>query len=253
MSQRNIRVDLSYDGHHYCGWQKQKSKTSVQGVIEKYLSRVFLETVHINGIGRTDSGAHAFRYTMNFRTKNTVIPLEKVTYILNNSLPKDIRFLSAELVPIDFHARYSAKAREYVYVVLNEAVRHPVLNAYTHLVPENTDIDKLKEVCKVFRGAHDFRNFCYGYQEDKNFVRTVHYFRVCKRIIGGQSFIYFYIKGSGFLKGMIRSLVSASLNYAQGKLPLTDIKAALDGVKDLDTRFKFPVPASGLFFKRGYY
>ncbi len=256
MEEINLKITLSFDGSSYSGWQKQKNAKSIQGEIEKALSGIFREHVKVAGIGRTDAGAHAVYYTANFRINNTSLPAEKLSYILNRRLPGDIRIHSAIPAPDDFHSRFSAVAREYIYSIiviprLDKLSSRwlPFYSRYSYVVQDEIDISRLREICRVFTGEHSFKNFSYGYKSDINFKRRINYLRVAE--IGVRC--VFFIKGSGFLNGMIRSIVSTCLNYSYGYISLEMVRDALNDKIVFPVEYRSPVPACGLIFKRGYY
>ncbi len=248
----NVRLDISYDGSLFFGWQRQNNQPSVQETVEQALSALFGEGVRVWGCGRTDAGAHAFCYTLHFHCQKLPFPVEILPRLLNAKLPENVRALQAMGVGEDFHARFSAFAREYVYVVWRGAVLYPFFRSYVHWVREPLDYETIKKVCTLIEGEHDFRFFCYGYGKEAskiNFTRRVFYFRAVEK---GQ-WLLFFIKGNGFLRGMIRTLVGVTLQAARGTLTPSEIACALSGERDIPTPLKKAVPASGLYFKRAYY
>ncbi len=255
MKRRNILLNLAFDGKNYNGWQKQKNALSIQATIEMVLAEILEEKVILIGCGRTDGKAHAISYTANFHTTNFSIPVEKIKVILNSKLPEDIRILNSREVGDSFHSRFSAKAREYVYIIFNTKEILPHFRSYVYQYSNEIDICKLKEAMNFFVGTHNFKNFSIGYSEGekKNFERTIYYFRVKELYYSNQKNIIFYIKGNGFLKGMIRLIVSVCLNYSEGKIKREEIIGALENKKPLDNKHKVLVPAEGLYFKRAYY
>ena len=256
MEEINLRLSLSFDGSSYSGWQRQKNAESIQGEIEKSLAAIFKEHVRLDGIGRTDAGAHALSFTANFRVKNKSISPEKLIYILNRRLPEAIRIHTAETAPEDFHSRFSAVAREYIYSVIiiprlsKLSYRWlPFCSRYSHLIRDDIDINKLRQACSMFKGEHSFKNFCYGYKSSMNFARRIHYLRVAEKGPG----VVFFIKGTGFLNGMIRSIISACINYSRGCYEIDLIRRALEEKTVFPVELRAPVPARGLIFKRGYF
>ncbi len=252
----NFKLNLSFDGSSYSGWQRQKNAVSIQCEVEKALAGVLGIRTCVNGVGRTDARAHAVNYTANFLAPGFPIPASKLRLILNRRLPGDIRVNSIEEAPPGFHSRFSAYAREYVYIILEQPRVDPLtlpylpfLSRYTYSVEDPIDILRLKEVCRLFRGNHSFRNFCYGYKKKIDFTRLIYYLRV-KRC---GPLTLFFIKGNGFLNGMIRSIVSVCLNYSRGKIDSDLVIDSLADRTDLLPLYKTPVPARGLIFKRGYY
>jgi tRNA pseudouridine38-40 synthase len=256
MAEVNLRLVLSFDGSSYSGWQRQKNARSVQAEIERALSETFGKIIKINGIGRTDAGAHAVNYTANFKLPLNPLPCGKLTLILNRRLPQDIRIIRTDEVKPDFHSRFSAQAREYVYSILmlpkidRKFLPYlPFYSRYTYILEENLDFNRLRKACELFRGEHSFRNFCYGYKKEINFIRRIYYLRVHEI----RAAALFFIKGNGFLNGMIRSIISVCLNYARRKIEIADISDALEGRMILRPEDRTPVPARGLLFKRGYF
>lgn len=131
---RNIRLELAYDGTAYSGWQVQSRHKTVQGELNRALSTLFAEPVSSNGAGRTDAGAHALCYTANFRAANPSVPVGNVPRALNGILPADVRVLAAREVEPGFHAQFSAKAREYVYLVSFAETPLPHFRNYIYCV-----------------------------------------------------------------------------------------------------------------------
>jgi tRNA pseudouridine38-40 synthase len=261
---RNIRLELSYDGSRYFGWQKQVNAPTVQGELEKALHVVLQSPTTVSGIGRTDSGAHAFRYVAHFHTYNFSIPEDRFPVAVNSVLPRDIRVLSASEMPMDFHSRFSAKAREYLYFVITGRQPLPHLEKYTHyLATDGLDDAVLSEACTAFAGQHHFRSFSSGYDDNQNFVRKIFRFRyhrleashtgISSLLRPDSSLYIFSIKGNGFLKGMIRTIISSCVSCAEGKIPVEMLKLALADELVIDSKYRSPVPASGLWFKRGYF
>ena len=121
---RRIRLDLSYDGSGFCGWQIQAKGRTVQGVVEEALSHFLKETVRVVGAGRTDSGVHAERQSCHFDTQNKSIPADKFAPALNRFLPPDIRILESSAADSRFHARFSAAERVYRYRFYSEPLKN---------------------------------------------------------------------------------------------------------------------------------
>ncbi|NPV37820.1 MAG: tRNA pseudouridine(38-40) synthase TruA [Brevinematales bacterium] len=248
----NIRLDIAYDGSSFFGWQRQKDKPSVQAALEEALSQLLGENIRVSGSGRTDAGAHAFCYTTNFHCGKLPFPVEVLPRVLLSYLPSSIVPLRAMEVEERFHARFSAMAREYVYVVWKGKTLLPFFRSYVYWMPEAYERQRLEEVCSLFVGEHNFRLFCYGYgreEKEVNFCRTIEYFRFMEK----DQWLVFFIKGNGFLRGMIRTLVGVSLQVGIGTLACGEVFRALQGEKDIPQPLKKAVPAAGLYFKRAYY
>jgi tRNA pseudouridine38-40 synthase len=190
---------------------------------------------------------------VNFHTHNTTLPVEKIPFTLNNILPGNIRVLEAFEAPPDFHSHFSAEAREYIYMVINAKPVFPLFNNYSHFVPEFLDIQKIKSACRLFNGTHNFKNFCVTYSGDMKYDRRIFYFRAVRIEHNRRPAVLFYVKGDGFLRGMIRTMVSVCLNHSLGKVSLDTIEKALNNEIHLSHGLRGQVPACGLYLKRGFY
>lgn len=140
---RNIRLDLSYDGTDFNGWQVQKSGRTVQGEIEKALMKLHGKEVSLTGSGRTDSGVHATGQVANFFTEIGSIPEDKFREAVNSHLPRDIRVMKSREVHKDFHSRYDARVRVYKYYLLHCDAGHAHLRNYCYLTRSKFDITHL--------------------------------------------------------------------------------------------------------------
>ncbi|MGL4394551.1 MAG: tRNA pseudouridine(38-40) synthase TruA [Brevinema sp.] len=246
------RLQLSYEGSAFKGWQVQTEFASVQTTINEVLSTVYKRKIFCWGSGRTDSGAHALNYTAHYRTHDDIIPRDKIVQVLNGKLPPTIRVYSATLVDNNFHATFTCKARTYCYFVWTGDILPPRFHTKAYHEPIKMDMDLLKEAVKKFSGTQDFAQFCYGYSKaeraTKTTVRRLDYFRV--KIYKDHAI--FFIQGEGFLRGMIRTLIGTSLSVAKGIMTLEDIDRSLAG-EPLPHNLWKPVPAEGLYFKRAHY
>ena len=157
---RTFKMIISYDGTMYHGWQRQNNGITVQEVVEDKLCRLFGNTpIRIQGSSRTDAGVHALGLCASFRApESPYIPDWKVKKALNRLLPEDIRIRSAEIVPDDFNARFSAKGKSYVYMV-NTGDNNPFTNRYCWHMDDMTELDELEKAIQVFKGKHDFTTF----------------------------------------------------------------------------------------------
>lgn len=246
------KLTLSYEGSAFKGWHTQKEFASVQGTLNEVLSVLYGKNVFSWGAGRTDSGAHALRYIAHYRIHNNILPYEKITSILNSKLPPTIRVYNCELVDNQFHATFSCTARTYCYFMWIGDILPPRFYQKAYHEVGTLDINLLKEALKRFPGTRDFAQFCYGYspseRSKKSTVRRLDYFHV--KVY--KDYLIFFIKGEGFLRGMIRTLIGTSLSVAKGIMTLDDIDRSLNG-SPLPNNLWKPVPADGLYFKRAHY
>ena len=128
---RNLLLTISYDGSTYHGWQIQQNALAVQEVFQKALENIIKTPYELKGCSRTDSGVHANMYCISLQTDHTITE-QRLMGALNRFLPMNIAVLDCTEMPLDFHARYSCKSKEYIYKIWNKQVRNPFLDGYAY-------------------------------------------------------------------------------------------------------------------------
>lgn len=212
---RNIRLLIEYDGTGYHGWQRQLDAATIQEVLEAAVARLTQEPVAIIGSGRTDAGVHARGQVANFRT-TSAIPLKAFHQGLNSLLPKDIAVLEASEAPLEFHARKSARAKTYEYRILNRPNRSPLHRHYAWWIAPPLDLAAMAAAAAALPGEHDFTAFRASGSDNRNPVRRV-LAATWRQEPGG--WLSFTITATGFLRGMVRSLVGTVAEVGRGKAP----------------------------------
>ena len=244
---RNLLLTIKYDGTNYHGWQIQKNALTVQEMFQKALYRVIGNYPDIKGCSRTDAGVHANMYCISFKLDHTIPPL-RLVMALNRYLPNDIAAIDCQEVPIDFHARYSCKGKEYIYKILNAQVPDPFLNGYAMRYWYPIDVEKLNEASKSYIGKHDFTSFCTLDSRKKgDMVRTVKSFEVTRE----ENLVLFKVEADGFLYNMVRIMVGTLLSIQQGKKDKDSIN---DIIKACDRSKAGPkAVACGLYLNKVFY
>ena len=243
-----IRLLLSYKGTQFYGWQKQLKYRSVQAELESSLYRLFNKKMAVIGSGRTDTGVHALGQTAHFEIPEDKIKNKNLKKALNALLPADIAVLDLWKAPDDFHARSSAQKKSYLYLIWT-GESPPVL--FSDLVwwsKESLNLDKLRQISKVFLGKWDFSSFQNSGSEIKNKLRQIYHSQWYQL---SPSLFAYKIKGSGFLKQMVRNIVGTSidlLSYPQAPAQLKKILEAKDRKKALRT-----APGQGLYLQKVFY
>lgn len=209
----NVKILLEYDGTNYHGWQRQKNARSIQEVLEEAISAITGEKIRVNGAGRTDAGVHAAGQVANFKT-NTRIPVEKLPYAINSRLPDDIVVKEARMVPEEFHARLSAKAKVYSYTIYNAPFPSPLLRNYTYFFPLPLDMGAMKEAASQFVGLHDFSAFRASGSPVKSSVRQINRLEINRC----QDLIKIEIEANGFLYNMVRIIAGTLLDAGLHKI-----------------------------------
>lgn len=225
MNLRNIKLIIEYDGTDFSGWQIQNNtqKRTVQGKIEKALFKTLSKEVKVIGAVRTDCGVHAQGQTANFLT-DSKIPLDSLVKALNSFIPKDAAVLSAEEVPPDFNARYSARRKTYRYTISNAPIIRSLSRRYTWCLPLPLDVDLMKKTAKYFLGKHNFSAFsCRGSARKNEFCRITK-----SQILKQDEIICFEIEGTNFLYKMIRRMVGGLVEAGWKKLDPSVIQEAVE-------------------------
>jgi tRNA pseudouridine38-40 synthase len=258
----NLKITLEYDGARYCGWQVQnrdKSKPSIQGTIEKALRKILREKIRVIGSGRTDAGVHALAQVANFYT-NSKIPLAKLQYGLNSNLPEDIVVTAIERVRQDFHSQFSARSKVYRYTVLNRAYPSPLLRHMVYAVSYPLDLGLMRREAKGLLGEHDFASFCASGSGARKTIRTIKYIAIKGFKLQASGFrpvacslqpvarefplITIDIEADGFLYNMVRNIVGTLVEIGRGRFPRGSMRKVLAAK---NRRFAGPTaPACGL-------
>lgn len=244
--ERNIRLTLSYDGSNYHGFQRQQNALTIQEILEERLSRLFGHPLRITGAGRTDAGVHAWGQVVNFFTAGT-IPVDRIPAAANGLLPRDIVVKAAAAAPADFHARYSAKSKIYVYKVYNHPLPDPFYRNWAWHITGCLDLTKMQQALDVVRGTHDFSAFRAAGGAPAAPVRTLLQ-TGCRQ--QGDS-IEFLFHGTGFLYHMVRNLTGTLVEIGLGKRPPEDMGLILAS-KDR-TQAGITAPPQGLYLSEIFY
>lgn len=243
---KNVKLTIEYDGTNFSGWQKQHNGRTVQEEIEKALAKIVKKEVKIYGSGRTDAGVHALNQVAHFHEQFT-IPIEKLPIALNGLLPLDIGIKEAVEVDKDFHARYCAKGKKYVYKIYNAPLRSPLLRHYAYFVPYALNIREMKKAAQYFIGEHDFKGFMASGSSVQDTVRDIHALDIlCK-----DHLIVIEVKGNGFLYNMVRIMAGTLVDVGKGKF-------AADGVPEMIAsgerkKAGHTAPPQGLYLAEVYY
>lgn len=227
---RNIKLTLEYDGTEFCGWQVQKVKSkkekrknrTIQGELEKALSKILNKKIKVIGSGRTDSGVHALGQVANFKT-NSKLPLKNIQKALNGILPQSVAVIKIEEVPLNFHARFDAKSKTYRYSILNSQFNRPLLNNHFHRVPYPLNFPLMKKEIKCLKGRNDFKSFQASDKKERSSVRVISKINLSKKV----NLIFLDVTANGFLYNMVRNIAGTLLEIGRGKFPPGSMKKIL--------------------------
>ncbi len=224
----NYKFLIQYDGTDFHGWQIQDNQRTVQGELERVLSSIEDADVSVAGSGRTDAGVHAEGQVATAKISRNFTP-DKLRVAINGNLWRDVRILSVERADDDFHARFSAKGKTYIYRVINAPVISPFWSRYAYHEHRPLDVSKMNEAARLFLGEHDWTAFSAASSESENKVRTISEFSVESEWDerAKSSLIKFRISGNGFLRYMVRSIVGTMLEVGRGEKDFDTIQTAI--------------------------
>lgn len=240
------RLDCSYDGTAYAGWQAQKNACAIQPRIEQALAQVLQVPIVLIGSGRTDAGVHALKQVAHFDTPKGCDP-NKLLLSLNALLPKDIRIIDCREVDLSFHARYNVKAKTYTYFLRLLPLDDPFNFPYTFRPPLPLDLNLLEAALPYFIGKRDFATFVNVGSGARTTVRTLSSITL-EKTADGVALVFI---GNGFLYKMVRNLVGVLIEVARGRISMAQIETLFEA-RD---RQQGPPPASpsGLFLTDVHY
>lgn len=219
---RNIALLIEYDGTAYAGWQIQENARTIQQVIEEELTALCRTPVRIHGAGRTDAGVHAEGQVCTFQT-DADLPMSAFSLGLNTKLPPDVRVLEAREMPAEFHARFSARRKCYIYRVLARPVGSALLRDRAWHVRREVDWPAVRAALGDFVGEHDFAAFQSSGADTSTTVREIY---SADYETAGPVHEFRFV-GSGFLKGQVRSMIGTLIEIGLGKLPAGHIEGLL--------------------------
>lgn len=229
---KRIRIDLSYDGTLYHGFQRQKKKETVQGTIEKVLNHLTGESVTITPSGRTDKGVHALKQVVHFDTASPLEP-KRLKTLMNRMLPADIVVKSASEVPALFHARFDVGRKVYHYTISHE---RNAFEAHYALYHEPVDMEAFNAILTRFEGVHDFS----GFTRKNAHAMTWRSVRTCKAVKDhGKTVVI--VESEGFLRHMVRYMVGTALRDLD-----KGTKAVEKALKHPEDSHVYLAPAQGL-------
>ena len=243
---RNVRIQVAYDGSAFFGWQRQDGFESVQECLEDAVDDLLGERVTVHGSGRTDTGVHALRQVASFHLSSTM-PDDRLRHALNAHLPESVVVRRLETCADDFHARFSATGKRYLYLAVTSRFRPPFAQAYAHWTHAVLDFAAMERAGRALIGTHDFRGLCSVGSEPKTTVRTVRSLRWIRR----RERLAFVVEADGFLYNMVRTIAGTLLDIGRGRLDPGCIESVLESGDR--ARCGPTAPAGGLYLLRVLY
>jgi tRNA pseudouridine38-40 synthase len=225
----NYKLLIQYDGTEFHGWQIQGDLRTVQGELTQALSLIDGRNVNVHGSGRTDAGVHAEGQVATVEIQRE-ISTEKLRAAINANIGRDVRVLSVETVADDFHARYSALEKTYVYRIVNGPVISPFWWRYAHQEARPLDLERMKESAEVLLGKHDWTAFSAAQSDVEDRVRTVTQVKITERNDerSQSPLIEIRVSAEGFLRYMVRTIAGTLMAVGRGELDRDAIVAAVE-------------------------
>jgi tRNA pseudouridine38-40 synthase len=224
----NYKLLIQYDGTDFHGWQIQAGgKRTVQGELTRVLTLLDAADVQVHGSGRTDAGVHAEGQTASVRLTKQFTP-DKLRAAINGNLWRDVRVIQVEKVADDFHARFSATGKTYVYRTVNAPVLSPFWARHAAHEAKPLNLAKMQEAAHHFVGTHDWTAFSAASAEAETRVREIYKLEVETRWDkrAGAAIVEFTVSAEGFLRYMVRSIAGTLLEVGrEDKSPDTVLEA----------------------------
>lgn len=254
---KNYLLTIEYDGSVFHGWQRQPENNTVQGAVENALEMLCGRHIQIDGTSRTDAGVHALRQRASFKA-DIGIPAERITKALNDILASEnrcgkragaVRIIDAQEVSMDFHARYDARAKTYIYRIRNMNNISVFERNLCLFVRDQLDLDAMKTAAKKIEGTHDFACFqAAGGQKRYTTVRTIESADVT---VNNDGIIEIIVTGNGFLYKMVRMIAGTLIEVGSGRMDAEDIGDIIRSKER--NRAGHTAPPQGLFLADIYY
>lgn len=225
----NFKLTIQYDGTDFHGWQMQGELRTVQGELTRALTLIDGRDVIVHGSGRTDAGVHAQGQVASVRVEREIAP-EKLRAAINGNVAKDLRIMEAQIASEDFHARYSALGKTYVYRVVNGPVMSPFWLRYAHHEARQLDLESMNACAALFLGTHDWTAFSAAQSDAESRTRSINQLEVSQRFDERTSEPIVEIQASadGFLRYMVRSIAGTLLAVGRGEMDGKHIEHAIE-------------------------
>lgn len=245
----NYKLLIQYDGTDFHGWQVQENDRTIQGELERVIGMLDDAKVNVVGSGRTDAGVHAEGQVANVFINREFTP-DKLRAAINGNLWRDIRILSAEKVADEFHARFSAKKKTYLYRIVNAPVMSPFWRRFAHHEHRPLDLGRMTDAARLLLGEHDWTAFASAHSDGESRLRTVLDCTIESRWDhrASANILEFQISANGFLRYMVRSIIGTLIEVGRGEKDSDTIQTAVvTGDRSLAGK---TAPAHGLTLQR---
>lgn len=225
----NYKLVIQYDGTDFHGWQIQDGLRTVQGELTRALSLIDGRDVNVHGSGRTDAGVHAEGQVASVEIQREITP-EKLRAAINGNVGKDVRVLEAAVAAPEFHARYSALEKTYVYRIVNAPVMSPFWARYAYHEARRVHLERMQTAAESFLGKHDWTAFSAAQSDVEDRVRTITHLEISERVDerSRSTLVQIRVSADGFLRYMVRAIAGTLLAIGRGELNSDAVGKAIE-------------------------
>lgn len=242
----SYKMVIEYDGTDFNGWQRQKNtKNTIQEYLESSLKSLLKQKINVIGAGRTDAEVSAYNQVAHFKT-DAEIDYKKILYSLNSILPDTITVKKISKAPSDFHSRYSAKKREYIYKISFR--KRSIESRYYHKLIYGIDLKKIDRFTDILTGYKSFKSLCKNQTDKHNFccnVKSIKY-----KYSKAKDELIFKIISDRFLHSMVRGVIGCLIDIGRGRLNFEETKDSFQKGEKIKTTY---LPGNALFLNKIYY
>lgn len=241
---------IKYLGTDFHGFQVQPGQRTVQGELCSAFKELFGADTKVTGCSRTDAGVHANEFCITVECDTATVPPSKLPMAVARFLPRDLALSYAEASAEDFHPRYSAKGKEYLYKIKNSRVSDPFEYGRAWLLPQPIDgeaLERMRNGAEYIIGRKDFRSFMADGSDITDTVREVLYLQIDKK----DADIEIRIAADGFLYNMVRIIVGTLVDVAYGRIPPSEMKDIIEAKSR--AMAGMTAPPDGLYLNKVFY
>ncbi|MCC6406545.1 MAG: tRNA pseudouridine(38-40) synthase TruA [Planctomycetes bacterium] len=220
---RNVRLQIAYDGSRFHGWQRQEGFYSVQEALEDAYRCVTGDSVVVHGAGRTDTGVHALRQVAHVHVE-TRLEDDRLRHALNAHLAEGVVVRRLETCRDDFHARFDARGKRYMYVIATARFRPPFGEKLCHWCEQPLDLPRMRAAASELVGEHDFSALASSGSPRRSNVRRIQSIHFIAR----RERLAFVVEGNGFLYNMVRTIAGTLIQVGRGKVAPSEVREILE-------------------------
>tara|TARA_B100002051_G_scaffold266670_1_gene294102 strand:- start:255 stop:992 length:738 start_codon:yes stop_codon:yes gene_type:complete len=244
---QRYKIKIEYEGTPFVGWQFQKNGQSVQEVLQKAIFNFSKENVTVTGAGRTDSGVHALAQVAHFDLKKKIQKKNLLSAINQNISNKSVTVLKINRVNKNFHSRYDARKRTYLYLIINRQSPLALQKNKAWHIKKKLDIKVMKKGAKLLLGTHDFSTYRAASCGAKSPIKTMEKILIKKN----KDKISLQFTSRSFLQQQVRSMVGCIKYLGEGKWNIEAFQKVFKSKKR--SKCAPPAPACGLYLKNIFY